>query len=422
VRAQGRFRHVDDNGIARIQADVDARWALAAALLLPLLPSDAAAIPAFARKYGVSCNLCHSTVPRLNAFGEEFAGNGFELVIGEAPRDTIDTGDPLLRLLERLDFALRMDLFATALTPIKRDAANIDLQMPYGIKLLSGGVLADRISYYMYFYMSERGEIAGLEDAYVQFTDIAGSGVSAIVGQFQVSDPLFKRELRLQYEDYQPYRVRVGAARADLTYDRGIMLSYSPWEGGDVVFSVVNGRGLDHAAEDRHYDRDNNKPVSLRYSQELGPVRVGGFGYLALERNSGFTDRITIWGPDVTLSHGALEVNGQFLRREDSNPLFAANPLRTTVNSAMAEVLYGPFGTEGRWTIAGLYNWVDADAPLLSMRLGRAQETGGLTQRYHSVSGGLHYLARRNVRFMGEAAYDIEFESTRFTTGVVMAF
>jgi hypothetical protein len=114
-------------------------------------------------------------VPRLNTYGEAFAGNGFELVIGEEPRDTIDTGDPLLRLIRRIDFALRMDLFATALTPMGRDAANIDLQTPYGIKLLSGGVLADRISYYMYFYMSERGEIAGLEDAYIQFTDIAGA-------------------------------------------------------------------------------------------------------------------------------------------------------------------------------------------------------------------------------------------------------
>src|SRR3546814_13507529 len=57
----------------------------------------------------------------------------------------------------------------------------------------------------------ERGEVAGLEDAYLQFNDVLGSGVDVIAGQFQVSDPLFKRELRLEYEDYMPYRVRVGA-------------------------------------------------------------------------------------------------------------------------------------------------------------------------------------------------------------------
>ncbi|HSJ23106.1 MAG TPA: hypothetical protein VK929_00380 [Longimicrobiales bacterium] len=395
---------------------------LVAGLLPLILPTTAEAIPAFARKYGVSCNLCHSTAPRLNAYGEAFAGNGFELVVGEEPRDTIDTGDPLLRLLRELDFAIRMDLFATALTPIQQDGANIDLQMPFGIKLLTGGVLAHRISYYMYFYMSERGEVAGLEDAYIQFTDIASTGVSAIVGQFQVSDPLFKRELRLQYEDYHPYRVRVGAARADLTYDRGVLLTWSPWDGGDVAFSIVNGRGLTAAAEDRHYDRDNDKPISLRYSQELGPIRIGGFGYLAHERNSGFTDRIVMYGPDATLTHGNVEVNAQYLRREDSNPLFAGSPTATTVNSALVEVLYGPFGTDGRWTLAGLYNRVRADQPLLAMRVGGADDTGGFTRRYETVSAGTHYLAGRNVRFMGEVGYDIEGERTRFTTGVVLAF
>lgn len=398
------------------------RFVLAALALALLLPEPASAIPAFARRYGVSCNLCHSTVPRLNAYGEAFAGNGFELVVGEEPRDTIQTGDPLLRLLRRLDLAVRMDLFATALAPVRRDGADIDLQLPYGVKLLSGGPLANRISYYMYFYMTERGEIAGLEDAYVQFTDIGGSGVSAIVGQFQVSDPLFKRELRLQYEDYQPYRVRVGSARADLTYDRGIMLAASPWEGTDVVASVVNGRGLGEAGEDRHYDRDNNKPVSLRLSQELGPVRVGGFGYYGLERSAGFTDRITVWGPDATVSLGVLELNVQYLRREDTNPLFSPVPQRVAVNSVMAEALYGPFGADGRWTVAGLWNWVDADAPLLSLRLGRGETEDGFRSRYHAVSGGLHYLAHRNVRFTGEAGYDIEDGRTRVTAGVVMAF
>jgi hypothetical protein len=56
-------------------------------------------LPSFARKYNVSCNLCHNPAPRLTAFGEQFAANGFELAPGEQPRDTIDTGDPLLRLL-----------------------------------------------------------------------------------------------------------------------------------------------------------------------------------------------------------------------------------------------------------------------------------------------------------------------------------
>jgi hypothetical protein len=385
---------------------------------LALVPVPAEAIPAFARKYNASCSLCHSTIPRLNAFGEEFAGNGFEMVVGEQPRDTVFTGDALLRLLRRIDFALRMDLYASLSTPVRRDATDVDLQTPYNIKLLSGGVLADRISYYMYFFLSERGEVSGLEDAYVQFTDIGGSGISAIVGQFQVSDPLFKRELRLQYEDYQPYRVRVGDARADLTYDRGVMLNYSPWDGGDLSFMVVNGHGLAAAAENRQYDRDNLKTVAGRISQSVGPVRVGAFGYLGRERSEGITDRITVWGPDATIGYGPLEVNAQYLRREDTNPLFVPGAERNIVNSVFVEALYGPVGPDGRWAVAALYNWIDSDAALVSVRSGEED----LLRRYHGASAGLHYLLQRNVRLTGEAGYDIENERTRFTVGTVLAF
>ena len=45
------------------------------------------AIPAFARKYQISCQVCHSpALPRLKGFGEEFAGNGFRLTEYESPR------------------------------------------------------------------------------------------------------------------------------------------------------------------------------------------------------------------------------------------------------------------------------------------------------------------------------------------------
>jgi hypothetical protein len=208
----------------------------------------------------------------------------------------------------------------------------------------------------------------------------------------------------------------------DLTYDRGVLLSWSPWEGGDLAVSVVNGSGLTAAAENRHYDRDNNKPVAVRYSQELGPVRVGGFAYRGRERSGGVTDRITIWGSDATLSLGLLEIDAQYLHRDDTNPLFVPGNAGTTVHSGFAEVLYGPFGPDSRWTVAGLYNWIDADAAIVSLRLGDDTETGGFRERYQSAAAGVHYLLRRNLRLMGEGAYDIERERTRFTAGVVMAF
>lgn len=40
---------------------------------------DAQAIPAFARKYDMNCDVCHAPVPRLNPYGERFLENGYQL-------------------------------------------------------------------------------------------------------------------------------------------------------------------------------------------------------------------------------------------------------------------------------------------------------------------------------------------------------
>ena len=50
-------------------------------------------MPAFARKYQMSCKTCHSPFPKLKPYGEEFVGNGFVLKDKDAPRYTADTGD-----------------------------------------------------------------------------------------------------------------------------------------------------------------------------------------------------------------------------------------------------------------------------------------------------------------------------------------
>src|SRR5881409_925011 len=42
----------------------------------------AAAIPAFARKYGMKCSACHLAVPVLNQFGQAFKDNGYRMKNG----------------------------------------------------------------------------------------------------------------------------------------------------------------------------------------------------------------------------------------------------------------------------------------------------------------------------------------------------
>ena len=409
--------------------------AAAALLLIPLLPRTAEAIPPFARKYGVSCALCHQAIPRLTAFGEAFAANGFEFAVGEMPTDTIGTGDPLLRLQKTFPLGVRVDLYQQMLSKQAAGGATTDQQLPWVLKLMSGGQVADKISYYFYFMASDHGEVAGLEDAYLQFTDIGGSGVSLIAGQFQVSDPLFKRELRLEYEDYQTYRVRVGDARADLTYDRGMMAFFSPREGMDVSLQVLNGQGLEAASSVNQYDRDSEKSFVARVSQDLGPVRLGVFGYAGGERANSVSNRTRIFGPDATIALGSrAELNLQALRRWDSDPFYGSCsplapcpggstvPFGTQVDAGMAELVVWPGGATARWFFTGLMNYVDSNDPVVSLRVGEQDSAVGFLSRYRTGSLGAHYLLKRNVRLMSEGTWDFELERMRLVTGFTVGF
>jgi len=402
---------------------------------LGLRPESAGAIPPFARKYGITCATCHQPIPRLNAVGAAFAANGFEFALGEPARDTLATGDPLLRLQRTMPLGVRVDAYQRLISRRAAGESTVDQQVPYVVKVLSAGHVADRISYYMYFLASERGEIAGLEDAYIQFTNLGGSGVNLVVGQFQVSDPLFKREVRLPFEDYQPYRVRVGTTRADLTYERGLMATWSPRTGTDLTFELVNGQGLSAADGARQYDRDAHQSGVARISQTLGPLRVGLFGYAGAEGDGAEESTVRVFGPDATIPIGSFgQLNLQALRRWDSDPFHGScsvltpcpggetSPFGTTVDAAFAEAIFWPGGPLSRWYFTVLVNHIEADSPVISLRLGEQDSAPGYLTRYRMTSLGAHYVLRRNVRLMAEGAWDFERERARLVTGFTLGF
>ena len=177
---------------------------------------NASAIPAFARKYQISCQVCHTpAMPRLKGFGEEFAGNGFRLTEYESPRYFIQTGDDKLSLFRELPLAIRVDGFASY--NYNNEGAP-DFGAPFVLKILSGGEISDKISYYFYFLLTERGSIAGLEDAFIMVNDLFGTGINFSIGQFAVSDPLFKSELRYTIEPYRIYAVAPGNSTTAVSY------------------------------------------------------------------------------------------------------------------------------------------------------------------------------------------------------------
>jgi len=374
-----------------------------------LVQETATAIPAFARKYTMSCQTCHSPFPRLKPYGADFAGNGFVLGDKDAPRYYVPTGDEQLSLLREIPLALRMEGYVTY---NNQNSDVSDFSAPYLLKLLSGGELTTDISYYFYFFFSERGEVAGMEDAFVMFNNLFDQDLDLYVGQFQVSDPLFKRELRLTFEDYQIYRARPGRTRANLTYDRGVMLTYGLPTGTDIILEVLNGTGIGSANSFRIFDDDPYKNVFGRISQDIVEgVRVGAFGYAGKEDledgiGRGFTNSFTMWGPDVSLGLGdKLELNVQYARRVDDKADYGL--AETETQGMFGELIYTPQGDESKWYGVALYNWVDSDIASLNCNAGTI---------------GLGYMLRRNIRLIGEYTHDFDKEYGQAAVGIVTAF
>lgn len=376
---------------------------------------DGNAIPAFARKYQISCQVCHSpAMPRLKPFGDEFAGNGFRLTEYESPRYFIQTGDDKLSLFRELPLAIRVDGFATYNFANEKTP---DFAAPFVLKILSGGELSDKLSYYFYFLMNERGEVAGLEDAFLMYHDFLNTGINLYAGQFQVSDPLFKGELRYTLESYAIYGTKPESSSADLKYDRGIMIEKDFSTGTTILGEMTNGYGIGAAGESFVFDKDKYKNFMLRIQQSLGKyLSVGFFGYLGREaiHDSFFntTSDLKMFGPDITIDFDEkLIINAQYVKRIDSRVLLDSpyNSMNDVATSGgFAEIIYAPKGDMSKWYLTGLVNWVESDLDYLD---------------YSSATLHAGYLLRRNMRVVGEFTEVLSGEKFgKVNVGIITAF
>lgn len=380
-------------------------------IVLMMTAEQAMAIPAFARKYKFSCTVCHQPFPRLKPYGDDFAANGFMLEDDPATRYFQDTGDKDLRLIRDFPIAIRLDLWAMNNAATEKYA---DYMEPYVMKLLSGGALSDNIAYYFYFYLGEKGEVAGLDDAFLMFNNIiGGQNLDLYVGQFSMVDPLMKTELRLPFENYMAYRIRVGRSLTRLSYERGFMVTYGLPTGTDFVLQVVNGNGLGPAVDDFSFDIDKYKGYAGRVKQDVaGLFSIGGYMYYNKEVDpdnvtSPLRNETTYLGVDAGVPVGPVELTLQWLQRTDANPDFIANPTEVVSQGLIAEAVLWPHGDDSRWYAYGLYNDFNCDVDAYD---------------YQTITVGGGYLLQRNVRLVAEFTQDTILEKARGGIGMVLAF
>lgn len=394
-------------------------------IVITMLTSDIFAIPAFARKYNMTCKTCHSPFPNLKPYGDEFAGNGFVLKDQDAPRYFIDTGDPELSLIRDLPLAIRID---GNITFNKNNNEQSDFGTPVVFKLLSGGSLTKDVAYYVY-YILENGKKGKIEDALLMFNNLFGSELDLTVGQFQVSDPLFKRELRLTNSDYYIYKIRPGTSLVDLAYDRGIVLSYGFESGTDISLLIVNGTGIGEEFLSGTFDNDKYKNFMGRISQDINEnLRLGTFGYLGKAEKlipliSGETlypqNETWMLGVDATFSLEPLELNVQYIERDDDNPFFLhkynignISDTGIRIRGGFMELVFRPNGDESKWYAVALYNYVNLENHLLER----------VSKDVNSLAVHFGYLLKRNIRLTAEYSHDFNNKYGEFGLGFVTAF
>jgi hypothetical protein len=396
-------------------------------LVITLIVQEGRAMPGFARKYRFTCQTCHSPFPKLKPYGEEFAANGFKLPEGEPPRSQIDTGDDMLLLVRDFPIGVRIDVYGTY-DPDEEETKS-DLKTPYILKLISGGPITESISYYFYFFFSERGEVAGIEDAFLYMADLFGTGFSLTAGQFSVADPLYKAELRLTVENYEVFKFKPARSFANLKYDRGIILEYGFGFGLDLLAQVINGNAIDPADEEtKSFDNDDFKNVMFRASQDFKVIRIGGFGYWGREKNTPddlstdyATNQLTYYGGDASLLLGPIEINFLYLYRKDSNGYFTEIEQEVKSKAYMVEAHIFPDGDRSRWILTALYN--DFDSDFID-----SQEVEILDYRSGTLS--LTILLARNARLTTEYTYIFKNFSRgedfkdyqKYTLGLMAAF
>lgn len=115
-----------------------------------LIPLSSEAVPAFARKYDLSCTSCHTKPPRLNPFGEAFNMSGFNIpatVKGGEVKKKRKVGRVRLETSLLNIFAVRV-LGSLVEYVDNHDEPEANIGFPQEIELFLAGTLTNEISYF----------------------------------------------------------------------------------------------------------------------------------------------------------------------------------------------------------------------------------------------------------------------------------
>jgi hypothetical protein len=347
-------------------------------LALLVLGQTALAIPAFARKHGFNCNMCHVGFTKLNDFGQRFRDNGYQIPGQQGLEKTVfESAFPL---------ALRTTAGYSFYGTGGQSTGGFHI---YNLDLLSGGVLHKNISY-MFIYTPRIDEpaadftgsgtgdnpaqLAAIESAAVVFSNIVRDKLNLRVGRFEPGFQLLSS--KRNYYILQPYEIYSFAGTRnsfDFSANQiGIEATGRFKPGLKYALGYINGTGA---------NPDNNKfnDVYMALSKTFGKgegqsagQRIGVFGYLGWQPTSLLVPIVSPVGDvngvgnrsyyriggDISLNWRTFNLQGMAFRGVDNRDF---NDFEPTLNYAfwggVAELDWAGL-PDNRLVASLMYNWV----------------------------------------------------------------
>jgi hypothetical protein len=384
------------------------------------LPQDASAIPVFARKYGFNCTMCHSSVPRLNDFGQRYRANGYRLMGREEEDRTVLQSPAPVAMRTSAGYNGERNRMA----PGRRDMSAFQVN---GLDLLSAGLLARNIGYAMVYVPQVASEpgVAGqdgsLEMASIVFSDLASSPwLNLRIGRFEPAYVGVSIKRQLSVSPFEVYDMAFPEGPAFSDTRSGLELSGHGAAPLRYAAGLVNGSATNRTI-------DSPSDLYGRVSYVVGPgegqtagQRFGVIGYLGSARPGGGApgkrESFQRLGVDASLNASIVDVSAQFLYGSDHKALWA----RAT--GAKNVTWWGGFG---EITVAPMVNFVGF------ARVDRVKMPDFVKNDAWRATAGARYYPEDNIALHGEVSHRIEksvaaggedAKTTFFTARVDFAF
>jgi hypothetical protein len=341
-----------------------------AAALLVITPQTGNAIPAFARKYGFNCNMCHTSFTKLNDFGQRYRQNGYQIAGQEGGEKTVfETAPPI---------AFRATFGLEAAHTRSADSYGFNI---FGLDLLSAGVMHKNVSFLMIytprldepgadFTGAEPSQPGALESANLVFSNLVSDALHLRVGRFEPAFHLVSS--KRSYYMAEPYEVYAFGTTPANTFSfddnqMGLELTGVLHNGLRASAGVVNGNGA-------HPDNNKPKDVYASLQQVIGRgegqsagQRVGVFGYAgwqptrfpaepgAVGTNNKSFSRL---GANLSLNYRTCNLTVLFLHGVDDKALNLNKPgLSYKYSGGFAELDYAGL-SNNRLLTSVMFNWV----------------------------------------------------------------